>query len=348
MSQSAVAFPVSDQSQVGEARRYASALAAELGFDETLGGQVAIVASEAATNIVRHGAGGELHVRATRPSDGAPATLEILALDRGPGIDNMGQAMRDGFSTGGTAGNGLGAMDRLSTAFDIYSSPSGGTALLARFAARPTPGRTPAPAAAAERAWLRVGAISLPHPAERVCGDAWAVDIAPGRALLMIADGLGHGPLAATAAEAAVQCFRENVAQSTSTIVQRAHAALRGTRGAAIGLAEIDRAAGVVRFAGVGNITATVLDAGGTGASRSLISYNGIVGHEMRKVQEVSVPWPGGGLLVMASDGLQTSWKLDRYPGLTVRDPGLAAAVLYRDYTRGRDDVTVLVAREEP
>ena len=342
MMQSAVAFPVSDPSQIGEARRYASTLAAEIGFDETLSGQVAIVASEAATNLVRHGAGGELHVRGTPGGEGAPATLEVLAIDKGPGIGDMGQAMRDGFSTGGTSGTGLGAIDRLATAFDIYSMPSGGTALVARFAARGAP-----PAAATITPWLRVGAVSLPHPAEQVCGDAWAVDVAPDRALLMIADGLGHGPSAATAATEAVRAFRENVARTTSAIVQHAHGALRGTRGAAIGIAEIDRAAGVVRFSGVGNITAAVIDVAGAGGSRSLISHNGIVGHEMRKVQEVSVPWSSGSVLVMASDGLQTSWKLDRYPGLASRDPALAAAVLYRDYTRGRDDVTVLVAREE-
>ncbi|HKG92507.1 MAG TPA: ATP-binding protein [Gemmatimonadaceae bacterium] len=330
-------FPLTDPSQVGEARRHAAALARELGFDETQGGQVAIVASEAATNIVRHGAGGELHVRGTLAEDGAPATLELVALDKGPGIPDMGAAMRDGFSTGGTAGGGLGAIERLSTSFDIYSTPAGGTALLARFAAPRAP--------AAEGGWLRVGVTAVPHPAERVCGDAWATEMGADRALLMIADGLGHGQSAADAAQAAVRTFREHRARTLPAIVQSMHAALRGTRGAAVGVAEVDRAAGLVRFAGVGNIAAAVLGAGVP--SRSLISYNGIVGHEMRKVQEVSVPWARDAVLVMHSDGLQTSWKLDRYPGLVRHDPTLAAAVLYRDYTRGRDDVTVLVARED-
>ena len=75
-----------------------------------------------------------------------------------------------------------------------------------------------------------------------------------------------------------------------------------------------------------------------------MVSYNGTVGHEVRKIREFTYLWPKGGLLVMHSDGLGTQWRLDRYPGLIARHPSLIAGVLYRDFNRGRDDVTVLVA----
>jgi hypothetical protein len=65
----------------------------------------------------------------------------------------------------------------------------------------------------------------------------------------------------------------------------------------------------------------------------------------MRKVQEFAFPWPRGALLVMHSDGLGTQWDLGTYPGLTSRHPALIAAVLYRDYDRARDDVSVVVIR---
>ena len=119
------------------------------------------------------------------------------------------------------------------------------------------------------------------------------------------------------------------------------HAALRGTRGAAAAVAEIDLDAGEVRFAGVGNIAATVLDGN---RSRSLMSHNGTAGYEVYRIQELSCPWPPGGQLVMHSDGLTGRWDLARYPGLAGHDPSLVAGVLYRDLKRGRDDVTVLVA----
>jgi hypothetical protein len=98
-----------------------------------------------------------------------------------------------------------------------------------------------------------------------------------------------------------------------------------------------------VRYAGVGNIATTLWAPGET---RSLVSHNGIVGHEMRKVQVFEYPLPPQGMLVMHSDGVSTRWQLEKYPGLALRDPAVVAAVLYRDFCRGRDDATVVVARE--
>src|SRR5262249_13074084 len=115
------------------------------------------------------------------------------------------------------------------------------------------------------------------------------------------------------------------------------------TRGAAVAVAELDLDAGLLRFAGVGNISATVFAAG---VSRSAVSHNGTVGHEARKFQEFTYPFPRGALLVMHSDGLATHWRLDGYAGLAARHPALVAGVLYRDFKRGRDDVTVLAIRE--
>ena len=66
----------------------------------------------------------------------------------------------------------------------------------------------------------------------------------------------------------------------------------------------------------------------------------------MRKVQEFVLPWNAGAMLIMQSDGLASRWDLEQYPGLIGCHPALIAAVLYRDYTRGRDDVAVLVARD--
>jgi hypothetical protein len=74
-----------------------------------------------------------------------------------------------------------------------------------------------------------------------------------------------------------------------------------------------------------------------------MVSHNGTVGHQMRRVQEFVYPWPAEALVILHSDGLATQWRL--LPGLAARDPALIAAILYRDFRRGRDDVTVLVAR---
>jgi anti-sigma regulatory factor (Ser/Thr protein kinase) len=324
------AVPVTELSQVGEARRVAIALAAWQGFGETEAGQVALVVTEAATNLVKHARDGVILLRCVH--ERGTAGLEVLALDRGPGMADVGHCLRDGFSTAGTPGTGLGAIARLSGCADIHSVPGQGTALLVRLWAGPPPGPPEG---------LRVGAVSVPVAGEEVCGDAWAVEQADGRAVLLVADGLGHGPDAAAAAREAVRVFRDSAGLGPADILQAIHPALRSTRGAAVAVAEVRLREGAVRYAGVGNITGTVLSAGG---DRSLVSHNGTLGHAARRFQEFAYPFPQGATLVMHSDGLSSRWDLDAYPGLHARDPALIAGVLYRDFRRGRDDATVLAA----
>jgi anti-sigma regulatory factor (Ser/Thr protein kinase) len=326
-------LPITESSQAGAARRLATAMAGRLGFNETERGKVALVATEIAANIVAHTSGGELLLR---PLLGEPTGIELLALDKGPGMQNMGECLRDGYSTAGTPGKGLGAVRRLAGQFDLYSAPGRGTALLARLwsAAR----WKPPPAVG-----LQLGVVCLPLVGEEVCGDAWAARLGPGRSLIMVADGLGHGLLAAEASRAAIQVFEADGRHGPRPLIERAHVALQGTRGAAVAVAEVDLEGRMLRFAGIGNIAGTVITDEG---SRGLVSHNGTVGHQFHKIQEFEYAWPPGALLVLHSDGLETKWRLDPYPGLAARDPSLIAGMLYRDFTRGRDDVTVLVARD--
>jgi hypothetical protein len=179
---------------------------------------------------------------------------------------------------------------------------------------------------------------------EEACGDAWVACLGPGGASLLLADGLGHGPMAARAAEAAVTVFRGHPGARPVDLIGLLHAELRGTRGAAVAVAATDGGPGnrEVRYAGIGNLGAVLVDAART---RSLMSHNGTVGVQLRKAQELSYPWPADGILVMHSDGLMSQWRLDQYPGLLRRDPALIAGVLYRDFSRGRDDVSVVVQR---
>lgn len=330
----AVALPILESSQAGEARRIAIALASRLGFNETERGKVGLVVTEVASNLVRHAKDGELVLQPLTRNN--VEGIEILALDKGPGISNINECLRDGFSTAGTSGTGLGAMSRLSAFFDIYSVPKLGSACLAQLWANALPVQPP-------DSDVESGVVCLPKIGEEISGDAWATAQNSGRTLLLVADGLGHGPQAAQASQEAVRIFRENLGKSPKEIVEAAHAALRSTRGAALAIAEVDFERLTLRFAGVGNISGTIF---ASEKSNSLVSYNGTVGHEVRKIQEFVYPWPKGGLLVMHSDGLATQWRLDRYPGLTAKHPSLIAGVLYRDFNRGRDDVTVLVVRQ--
>lgn len=325
----AACTPVVEESQIGEARRKALLLAAALGFDDTARGKVGIIVTEAATNLVRHAHDGVLVCLAL--VDGSDCALDMIAADRGPGMSDPGRCLVDGFSTGGTAGQGLGAIQRLSHEFDVDSHVGRGTVVASRLW-RGTP--------PAEEGRYAIGGLSLPLPGELACGDAWGVLRAGAALRVTVVDGLGHGGEAATASARAIGVFRERSGGSPAQILDAAHAELRTTRGAAMAVAELRP--GTVRFAGVGNIAASVIEGG---RSRSMVSLNGIVGYQMPHAQEFTYPWPDDGLLVLASDGLRTQWRLDDYPGLARRHPLVIAATLWRDYTRGRDDVTVVVVR---
>lgn len=325
---------VSELSQVAQARREAIALARRGDFDEHQTGTVAVIASELCTNLVKHANQGEMLLRLVTGARGSG--VELLALDHGPGMANVNRAFLDGHSTAGTSGNGLGAVARMATAFDVYSHPKKGTALVARVW-KQSAGST---AHGEVQARETVGVICVPKLGEEVCGDGWLHEAGGERKLFAIADGLGHGPQAAAASGLAIRGLREHQTLSPADQLQRIHELLRPTRGAAMAVTELRR--GVVNYAGVGNIAAVLIGPEGT---RSLASYNGTVGHQIHRIQEFQYPAADALFLIMHSDGISTHWDLTQYPGLLSRDPTLIAGVLYRDFTRGRDDTTVLVAR---
>lgn len=323
---------VEDSSQVATARRVATVLAARLGFDEAAAGRVALATTELATNLLKHAGRGEILLGAT----GAPGhrLIDVLALDRGSGMANVAQCFEDGYSTAGSPGTGLGAVRRLAATLDVYSRPLG-TAILARMNGEPGPPRGP----------VSVAGLSVPCHGEDVCGDAWDREVRGAVTSLLVVDGLGHGRGAAEAALECVRAFRQAAGAPPAARVEALHGALRATRGAAIAVAELDTAARLVRFAGLGNVVGSVY---GEGPVRHLVSHHGTAGHTARRITEYTYPFPARSVLVMHSDGVASLRDLDPYPGLLERDPVLVAAVLYRDFSRRRDDATVVVARARP
>ncbi|MFZ5779197.1 MAG: ATP-binding SpoIIE family protein phosphatase [Pseudomonadota bacterium] len=329
------ALPVADASYVASARREVEAVAKRIGLSEADRARAGLVATELATNLARHGGGGELLVQPLQ--SGTASGIELIAIDRGPGIANLAESMRDGCSTYGSAGTGLGAIRRQSEVFDIYSLPGRGTAILARLWPQR---RLPREMGAA------VGGVSVPKREELVCGDSMDVLQEGTTVSLIVADGLGHGVLANAAAEEACRLFRSQFHVSPAMAIQRIHAGLRSTRGAAVGIVNVNFATSKAVFCGIGNIAGLAL--AGTNVRR-FVSMNGIAGHTAGRIQEFIYPCDGPGLVVVLhSDGISSNWSFDRTPGLAARQPSLIAAVLLRDAGRGRDDATVLVLKRTP
>jgi anti-sigma regulatory factor (Ser/Thr protein kinase) len=328
MSDEGTWFRIDNASVVSTVRRATDRLAERLDLSEQRTANLAIVAAELAGNLLKHTNEGTLLLRPVRSGD--VAGVELLAVDSGPGMADLARFMRDGHSTSGTLGIGLGAIIRQASWSDVHSVPGKGTT----FVVQVWPSEAPAPAWAA--------AVSRPITGEEVSGDGYEVRVADGRHQVMVSDGLGHGPLAAAASHAAVNSFRNAPAVPPAALLEIVHREISHTRGAALAIAELDAAAGVVRYAGLGNISGTIVEGS---SRRGMVSLPGIAGHQRRQIREYDYPLARAAAVVMHSDGVVDRWQPADYPGLSSAAPVLIAATVLRDAGVRRDDACVLAAR---
>jgi len=327
----AVRLNIVESSQVAEARRKALYCATQAGFDEVKAGRFAIVVSEAATNLHKHANGGELIISAIKHDD--VIGLEMFALDTGRGMENVYLSMQDGYSTAGTAGTGLGAMQRQSDEFDIFSVAGKGTVVWARIWSQEVD--------VEKLSGLSIDGISIPVQGETECGDGWISKSESQGISIMVSDGLGHGPQAAAATREAKRIFMARSNATPTQLLEDIHRGIRGTRGAAIAIALLDEKKGHVDYCGVGNISGVIIGQ----KMQYMVSHSGTIGHTATRFRSFSYAWPEDSIIVMYSDGLQTRLTLDGYAGLARRSTALIAGLLYRDFKRGRDDATVVTIR---
>ncbi|WP_238431427.1 SpoIIE family protein phosphatase [Streptomyces cavernae] len=392
--------PVHDSTRVRDVRVAAEEAAGHAGLDGDRTAAAALVATELATNLLKHGGGGHVLLDMVRtvpetvfpeavpPETGAvlpeteavppetvdsptaadrsdgprgrspgswadesgerpesPAEVQIVAIDHGPGMADVEAALRDGYSTTGSLGAGLGTCRRVSDAFDVHSAPGRGTVTMARIGAR-----RDRRAARPTLPPVRAGGVNVPFAGAEYSGDAWAWARAGDRVTLMLADGLGHGPEAARASTAAVRELRRSAHLAPVELLRRLDTALRTTRGAAVAVAQADLGAGRLDFAGLGNIGAR-LRRGDTW--QPLLSHPGIVGaHRPRTLHRHRTEWDADCLLIMHSDGLPSRWSPGPAAGRTTLDPAVLAAVILRDASSSarpvRDDTTVAVLSPTP
>ena len=325
-------FRVDSENTAGSVRRAAVRLADKLGFDESRAAETGLVASEMTSNVWRHADDGVVAVQIALRS--ADPGIRIVAIDRGPGRADTRLSATDGHSTRGTLGLGLGAIARMSSSFEVSSQPGHGTVLVAELWSHP--GAVPD---------VDVGGLTRPIEGEEVCGDVIGAREAHGRQLLMLSDGLGHGPLAADASIAALAVFHETASPDPAAVLAAMDARLSRTRGAAAAVACIDPSFSRLTFAGIGNVSAFVDDGNRRHAA---VSQPGIVGHGAAAAHVVELELPAGAVVVLHSDGLRERWNLRDVPGLGRRSATVIAATLLRDVGNRPDDASVLVVRRRP
>ncbi|WP_199432559.1 ATP-binding protein [Qaidamihabitans albus] len=325
---SGTTIAVTQPVHIARARNVATSTARAVGLPRPSVDRVALAASELASNLVKYALDGLFSAEVQ------PAGLDLLATDRGPGIRRVDECLRDGYSSTGTLGTGLGAIRRLADRFDICSRLQQGTTVLARWhVAQPEP------------LGVRLGAAEYTSPGETVSGDAWAVAETGGVTTLGISDGLGHGPGAAAASAAAMAQVCAGAAGSPDQVLAAMDADMGGTRGATVAVAQFDLARQRLRFSGIGNIAARLYGGGGA-MGETLVSMPGIVGkrpRQMRRHEPLVRPWSATSMLVLHTDGIAGRWNPADWPGVLRHDPATVAGWLLGQHARRRDDACVVV-----
>jgi anti-sigma regulatory factor (Ser/Thr protein kinase) len=324
-------FMVTDEADVGAARRAVKQYADQFGVTSACSGRAELAVTELATNLLYHAKpGGWILARAT-----PPARIELIAVDHGPGIANLDAAIAGRTPSPKGLGRGLTVVRRASSYFDVHTAIGRGTIVLSVLDLDPAAQRSP-PAAQRRWAGISVGV-------QESCGDGWAVATLDGGAAIAVVDGLGHGLRASAATDAALLAFMADPAD-VDGFVARANSAMRGTRGAAVAICRLDPGSAELRYVSVGNVSGRVRSRCG---ERGLLSYHGTLGMRAAppKARVLTCPWQPDDVLVLWTDGLNTRVDLSADADLFNHDPAVVAAALHRDHRRDRDDATVVVVR---
>jgi anti-sigma regulatory factor (Ser/Thr protein kinase) len=331
-------IPVARASDVHMARRAARAIASVIGFDATVSEEIVIAVSELASNLVKHARGGNLTL--TTVNEAGRVGIQVESRDLGPGIADVEQALADGFSTAGSSGSGLGAVNRLMDQFDITSQRGVDASthiVCTRWLRSDEPALAPCP--------LEFGAATRPYPTMPVNGDAFVIKRWSASALVAVIDGLGHGQYAHRAAQTARQYVETHVDQPLDAIFRGVGRACRATRGVVMALVRFDLGGNGIRysFASVGNIETRVF---GGPDRQQFIVYRGIVGGNAPNPRMTEHRWQPGNVMVLHSDGITSHWGLADLPGLASESATTMAQRLLQALAKDHDDATVVVVRD--
>ena len=326
-------FFVRDHSYVGAARRGAREFAEGVGLVAEPLERLSLVVSELASNLSKHSQGGG-EILVCDASDEFTKRVRVFAIDHGPGIDCIDEALQDGVSTTATLGGGFGAMRRLTESFELGSCLGQGTVVLATIAQTAAGKKQPG------NENLELGFVCVPHPKESSCGDAVATKSSHEMLSIMLIDSLGHGEAASQVSQMASRVFLENAFMDLPQLLDLIQAELRGSRGAAIALTQIIPSAEKVLFLGVGNISSRIIQKYST---KGCSSVQGIVGGSMSSPKMMEYDWARGAALLMYSDGIKSAAQIKC---CTANSANLLAAEVYRDYSRASDDASVVVVKD--
>jgi phosphoserine phosphatase RsbX len=189
-------------------------------------------------------------------------------------------------------------------------------------------------------------AASSPADGEDVSGDAYVVRPAADGYVLAMADGLGHGPEATLAANAAIAAATHPGEDSPSVLLRRSHEACIPTRGVVMTVVHVDTRRNAVCWAGVGNVEAVLVRSRLSGPSRreTAMLPGGVVGVALPTLKEQTYEIAPGDLLALATDGIRGEFVSEL---MNFAAPSSMASRIIDRHRVKTDDALVLIARCE-
>ncbi|MGZ9812674.1 SpoIIE family protein phosphatase [Pseudoroseicyclus sp. H15] len=323
---------IAARADVAAARQQARAEALQAGLGHDRAEEIAIVATELATNILKYAHTGSILAQAMPQPEGT--SLALIAFDQGPGIENLDQMRKDWVSGGAGAGIGIGAIERLSDRAEVLTGPSG-TIWACAFDSPDV--RRPQE--------LDIAGLRIAYPTEQSCGDDWGTVAQRGGARLVLADGMGHGKAASKASQAMIELALAHPGQTPKQRLFDLVEDMTRTRGGVISILDFAPGARMVSYGNLGNISGFYVRGG---EQRRMVSRDGFVGSPNARPMEEQLDLEPGDIFVLHSDGLRTVAP-EVVLGNERRSALMIAAIMLSDRERHRrDDVSVAVARWMP
>jgi anti-sigma regulatory factor (Ser/Thr protein kinase) len=329
-------YEIAERSFVSFVKREIHQKAVQADFNPSRVGTIDIIVSELTSNIIKHAGHGELLYRFSDRDD--CKQFEIICIDGGEGIKDIAHSMKDGVSTTKTLGQGLGAMERMSDVFQVYSIVKWGTVCYSKVYAEADKHFS-----SADSSPVKCKALNVSKPGQTVSGDGYDIIFNPGHTKIFMGDGLGHGKEAHDAVQLAISSFRLSASNDPASILRYIHDPVKKSRGLVGAVAVVDHRLKKWKICGVGNITTRIYEGL---MAKNYVSYNGIIGLNIpTTLKNHEVDLSKHQCLIMSSDGIRTRWDLSQFPAILRYDPIMLAAVIYKESARKTDDMSILIAR---
>jgi len=328
---------VNDESDIVTCRHKIRTIATEIGFSNSGQSLVETVVSELAHNIITYAGKGQIILKHVE-KDGKDGII-VIAKDEGPGIADIGLALKDGHSSGHGLGLGLPGIRDMMDEFQITSEVGKGTIVTA---AKWTPGIV-SPMRKIQNI-IDFGNATSPFPMEPVSGDAFTVMLIHDRVLVAVVDGLGHGMKAAISSWRAILSLERNIGKSVIELINKTHRELLKIGGkVAMTVAYIDLSANVITWAGIGNVDGVIYraDQHASPYKEVLIQRHGVVGYKIPNPHVYSLPLNPQDTIIFSTDGIA---RLRNGLYLTSPTQEIADHIL-AEYGKDTDDALVLVIR---